>query len=270
MIALKYEMQRIKQQTQVDRMTQELERIKKEDERSKWVQEQEQQLLEAKFRKQLAKENPITSTSSDPRTSAVFKPQGIKYDADDGFTIFFDFIAKVESRIHQCMLVYAFQEGPLPKSQPKVLPMASVDKLDPLFGQAIFAIKRSFTKVPINPAFSIVIEFQTLDVSTATAAPKAYLWTTLSLFTSDGLLNAGLWKLPMFFPPTRADISPAQIAKLNCKPDAYATPSPAQILILLSTVSLWMQISLRSAGQSLRHIAAWRLYRTLQFILQTR
>ncbi len=58
---------------------QELERIKKEDERAKWVQEQEQQLLEAKFRKQLAKENPITSTSSDPRTSAVFKPQGIKY-----------------------------------------------------------------------------------------------------------------------------------------------------------------------------------------------
>ena len=79
MIALKYEMQRIKQQSQVDRMTQELEKIKKEDERAKWVQEQEQQLLEAKFRKQLAKENPITSTSSDPRTSAVFKPQGIKY-----------------------------------------------------------------------------------------------------------------------------------------------------------------------------------------------
>lgn len=79
-------MQRIKQQSQVDRMSQvrnsecicrripvlvtalkELERIKKEDERAKWVQEQEQQLLEAKFRKQLAKENPITSTSSDPR-----------------------------------------------------------------------------------------------------------------------------------------------------------------------------------------------------------
>jgi hypothetical protein len=79
MIALKYEMQRIKQQAQVDRMTQELEKIKKEDERSKWVQEQEQQLLEAKFRKQLAKENPITSTSSDPRTNAVFKPQGIKF-----------------------------------------------------------------------------------------------------------------------------------------------------------------------------------------------
>jgi hypothetical protein len=105
MIALKYEMQRIKQQSQVDRMAQELEKIKKEDERAKWVQqqydfihhrhndrhrhvphlhnrwvqEQEQQLLEAKFRKQLAKENPITSTSSDPRTSAVFKPNGIKY-----------------------------------------------------------------------------------------------------------------------------------------------------------------------------------------------
>ncbi len=120
MIALKYEMQRIKQQAQVDKMTQELEKIKKEDERAKcvdrstlimitvtivfyhirhtrqsficckrytwhhthqslrWVQEQEQQLLEAKFRKQLAKENPITSTSSDPRTSAVFKPNGIK------------------------------------------------------------------------------------------------------------------------------------------------------------------------------------------------
>jgi hypothetical protein len=137
MIALKYEMQRIKQQSQVDRMAQELEKIKKEDERAKWVQlqyngiryrrndrhrhdphqhnrwvqEQEQQLLEAKFRKQLAKENPITSTSSDPRTSAVFKPNGIKYvknfscmetcnilrryDSDEGFTIFFDFIAKV-------------------------------------------------------------------------------------------------------------------------------------------------------------------------------
>ena len=69
--------------------------------------------------------------------------------------------------------------------------MASIDKLDSLFGQAIFAIKRSFTKVPINPTFSIVIEFQTLDVSTATPTPKAFLWTTLSLFTPDGLLNAG-------------------------------------------------------------------------------
>ena len=37
MIALKYEMQRIKQQAQVDRMTQELEKIKKEDERAKCV-----------------------------------------------------------------------------------------------------------------------------------------------------------------------------------------------------------------------------------------
>jgi hypothetical protein len=38
MIALKYEMQRMKQQAQVDRMTHELEKIKKEDERSKCVQ----------------------------------------------------------------------------------------------------------------------------------------------------------------------------------------------------------------------------------------
>jgi hypothetical protein len=52
--------------------------------------------------------------------------------------------------------------------------MASIDKVDSLFGQAIFAIKRSFTKVPINPSFTIVIEFQTLDVSTATPTPKAY------------------------------------------------------------------------------------------------
>jgi hypothetical protein len=119
--------------------------------------------------------------------------------------------------------------------------MASIDKLDPLFGQAIFAVKRSFTKVPINPAFTVVIEFQTIDVTTSNHTPKAYspvlssravfdrckrlariryLWTTLPLFTPEGLLNAGLWKLPMFFPPTRPDISPAQIAKLNCKPDS--------------------------------------------------
>jgi hypothetical protein len=128
--------------------------------------------------------------------------------------------------------------------------MASVDKLDPLFGQAIFAIKRSFTKVPINPSFSIVIEFQTLDVSTASPTPKAYgpvvavvrvhshalifryLWTTLPLFTADGLLNAGLWKLPMFFPPTRPDISFSQIAKLNCKPDAYASTEPLYSLLV--------------------------------------
>jgi hypothetical protein len=129
--------------------------------------------------------------------------------------------------------------------------MASIDKLDSLFGQAIFAIKRSFTKVPINPSFSIIIEFQTLDVSTASPTPKAYipafihfkhrpvlpfefsyLWTTLALFTPDGLLNAGLWKLPMFFPPTRPDISPAQIAKLNCKPDACASPLLALLLCI--------------------------------------
>jgi hypothetical protein len=52
--------------------------------------------------------------------------------------------------------------------------MASVDKLDSLFGQAIFAIKRSFTKVPINPTFSVVIEFQTLDVAMQSPTPKAY------------------------------------------------------------------------------------------------
>ena len=51
--------------------------------------------------------------------------------------------------------------------------MASIDKLDPLFGQAIFAVKRSFTKVPINPAFTVVIELQTIDVSTSTHTPKA-------------------------------------------------------------------------------------------------
>ncbi len=151
--------------------------------------------------------------------------------------------------------------------------MASIDKLDPLFGQAIFAVKRSFTKVPINPAFTVVIEFQTIDVSTSTHTPKAcvpsspvpldryeclnrirYLWTTLPLFTPDGLLNAGLWKLPMFFPPTRPDISPAQISKLNCKPDSCA-PSPVFVITTLvcyqsGTVEFLLpsQVSFRPPG----------------------
>jgi hypothetical protein len=81
-----------------------------------------------------------------------------------------------------------------------------------------------------------------------------YLWTTLPLFTPDGLLNAGLWKLPMFFPPTRPDISPAQISKLNCKPDSCA-PSPVFVIITLvcyqsGTVEFLLpsQVSFRPPG----------------------
>jgi hypothetical protein len=60
--------------------------------------------------------------------------------------------------------------------------------------------------------------------------------------------------MPMFFPPTRPDISPAQIAKLNCKPDACVINLPDFLL----EIQLQMQVPFPSAGQSCGHVTPLR------------
>ena len=101
--------------------------------------------------------------------------------------------------------------------------MASIDKLDPLFGQAIFAVKRSFTKVPINPAFTVVIEFQTIDVSTSTHTPKACVPSSHVLLDRYEWLNR-MYQVPL---DHSATVHPRWFTQCRSLETSHVLPSDA-------------------------------------------
>ena len=215
MVVLKYDMQRLKQETEKDEMEQQVGMMKKEHERREWVLKQQQQLLEAKYRKHMAREKPFTNVGE--QTENRRPKDAADYSPDVGFHMYVDYILGLPSKVNnQVQIVYGFYEGIGAKTDPKSMPMCGVES-DGAGLRAVVAVKRSFLKVAANNRFKVLIELQNVLPATADRGPRTMPvgWTMVRLFQDDGDFNRGLWRVPMFLPPVRPDFAPEDLVNVH-------------------------------------------------------
>jgi hypothetical protein len=234
-----------------------VEAMRKEHERAEWIQQQQQQLLEAKYRKHLARERPLNAMerelekkqAEDPslavrpsfpgprcrrrrsqRSRCLLRKSGEwcagaadargaqVYKPDLGFMIYFDFVTGLPTRVQrQVQVVYGFYQAENPRTAPKALPLTDVEPQGTESQRAVMALSRQFARVPANPAFKVVLEIQGVQPATKDRGPRTHpiAWTALALFSSETELNRGMWRVPLFTPPVRADVPPDQLHSLH-------------------------------------------------------
>ena len=215
MIALKYDIQRLQQETAKDELEQQVEMMKKEHERREWVLKQQQLLLEAKYRKHMAREKPFTNVSGQSDSS---KPKdAADYSPEVGFHMYVDYVLGLPSRVNnQVQIVYGFFEGMTAKTDAKSLPLCGVEN-DGAGLRSVVAVKRTFLKVFNNDKFKVLVELQSVTPATVDRGPRTMPvgWTMLRLFEEDGSFNRGLWRVPLFLPPVRPDFAPEDLVNVH-------------------------------------------------------
>lgn len=215
MIALKYDIQRLQQETAKDELQQQVEMMKKEHERREWVLKQQQLLLEAKYRKHMAREKPFTNVSGQSDSS---KPKdAADYSPEVGFHMYVDYVLGLPSRVNnQVQIVYGFFEGMTAKTDAKSLPLCGVEN-DGAGLRSVVAVKRTFLKVFNNDKFKVLVELQSVTPATVDRGPRTMPvgWTMLRLFEEDGSFNRGLWRVPLFLPPVRPDFAPEDLVNVH-------------------------------------------------------
>ena len=105
--------------------------MKKEHERRDWKFQQEQQLLEAKYRKHMARQKPLNSLDSQGKGKD--EDPAIAYSPEMGFVVYFDFVLGLPAKVQeQVQIVYGFFDQSRALNQPKSLPL--VRRLTRVFG----------------------------------------------------------------------------------------------------------------------------------------
>ena len=140
------------------------------------------------------------------------------YKPDLGFMIYFDFVTGLPTRVQrQVQVVYGFYQAENPRTAPKALPLTDVEPQGTESQRAVMALSRQFARVPANPAFKVVLEIQGVQPATKDRGPRTHpiAWTALALFSSETELNRGMWRVPLFTPPVRADVPPDQLHSLH-------------------------------------------------------
>jgi hypothetical protein len=215
MISLKYSMQRLQQETAKNELEQQVEMMKKEHERREWVLKQQQQLLEAKYRKHMAREKPFMNVGGQSENN---KPKDNNYYSPDvGFNMYVDYVLGLPSKVsNQVQVVYGFYEGMSAKTDAKSLPLSGVEN-DGAGLRSVIAVKRAFLKVAANDKFKVIMELQSVIPATVDRGPRTMPvgWTMLRLFEEEGNFNRGLWRVPMFLPPVRPDLVPEDLVNLH-------------------------------------------------------
>lgn len=143
MLTLKYELERLKQESEKENLKKQVELMRKEQERREWKFQQEQQLLEAKYRKHIARERPVQMVQGGK--TQVDETLLEEYSAQMGLTVYFDFVLGLPTKVlDQVQMVYGFFSQGKPLSQPKALPLVDVERG---MRRAVPAVKRGFMQV---------------------------------------------------------------------------------------------------------------------------
>ena len=114
---------------------------------------QDKELLEAKYRKHMAKEKPIAALQD---TSSLVDT----YSPDLGLALYVDFIVGLASKVQSVQVIYAFYDGATPKTPIKSLPLLPTERVaaGASLLQAVVALKRCFQKVFPSQDVRLVIE----------------------------------------------------------------------------------------------------------------
>jgi len=119
---------------------------------------QDKELLEAKYRKHMAKEKPIAALQD---TSSLVDT----YSPDLGLALYVDFIVGLASNEQSVQVIYAFYDGATPKTPIKSLPLLPTERVaaGASLLQAVVALKRCFQKVFPSQDVRLVIEVSRLS-----------------------------------------------------------------------------------------------------------
>lgn len=226
------------EQLQVEQQLQALqdadEKRQRERELQKKQEQAQQYLQQAKLRSQLAKHLPGTVLPAD----APKRTDPRLYDPKAGFSVYFDYVSGMPRKALQCAVVYGIYQGNRPQKPVKSLPLQDTEEAGPDGQVCIFKETRSFQNVPASDKLLLVLEPQFSTHLSSDPSQRAQTrplgWTTLPIFRKGdgGLLNAGLYRLPLF----RTPVTPSTPANLlNEKPkkfeEALGDAHPTEIYI---------------------------------------
>ncbi len=199
---LKFEADALKQKQKLQEIKHDL-KLKEDESRRKrehdeLVAQQRRDLIAARLRKAIVKES----------ASKHWGGSNSAYDAQDGFSIYFDFCMGLSRSCTGIKLVYSFFEGEVRKTQPRSLALCETEiSPDGATTLCVCAARRSFQRVGPNPNLRVVVEVQEITNmergSSMNVMPKykAVGWTSLRLFRTNTTLMEGPFKLPLIRSP---------------------------------------------------------------------
>eukprot|EP00736_Rhodelphis_marinus_P000725 Rmarinus@m.14722 len=190
---LKREAEKMEEMARVEKLRRDVDAAKREMEREAWAEEQKRQLLEARYRKQIAQDQPMGSIDE----------AGGEYIPERGFVVYFDYILGLSERVGKVQLAYAFYNDAVAHTGVKTMPAegTEVDHGNPPNKRCVFALQRQFVKVSPVGSMRMIVEAQ--EVSPDTGKTRSIGWTVVYLFTSTRALFSGLWRYPLFKPPVQ-------------------------------------------------------------------
>ena len=138
---------------------------------------------------------------------------------DSGFTIFWDFVSGIPTKYKQCQLVYGIYEKGEERLEAKLVPKVTLepDGYKSSTSLALFASEHDVSKLQSNPDLILVIEVQVVVEGRMIQLG----WSAVDLFTPQRFLQEGLWKLPIYRPPTDLGVNLGDLRKLSPIPNAY-------------------------------------------------
>jgi hypothetical protein len=237
MVTIKYDLQLMRQTAEKEQVEAEVELLKKEGVRREWLLNQQEQLLHAKYRKHMARENPTAILSLGQASSSSSSSAFATYNPDMGLAFYLDFVIGIPSHVTQVQIVYSFYEGSTPKTEVKALPQCATERTllptGATYVQSVVAIKRAFQKVFPSEDLRLVLEVQ--QVRLTDNGPRTFPlgWGVLPLFgtsTQQGngngaqgpcqgtAFNHGLWALSMFYPPARMQATREELEAMKALP----------------------------------------------------
>ena len=137
---------------------------------------------------------------------------------DGGLTIFWDFVSGIPSKFKHCQLVYGLYEHGEERLEPKLVPKVplELDAYKSTLSKAVFGTEHEVKRLVSSPAINLIVEVQLISDKTI-----QFGWSVIEVFTAQRQLNEGLWKLPVFRPPTNLTIELRDFKRQVPVPNAF-------------------------------------------------
>ena len=188
-------------------------RAKEAEESSKhdeWMREQKRALVEARVQRELLRNGP---TSLGPTSLPSSTLPGVPYEEAAGMCAFFDFVTGLPWVASQCLLAYTLYNGVEPLGAVKTLPAVECEAMAGGFTRSLLAIRRQFLHLAPSPQTSLVLELHKVLAPSADSGGQSTTvpvgWCSLPVFTPNGALRAGFWKLELSMPPLAVASDPS-------------------------------------------------------------
>ena len=175
-----------------------------------WMREQKRALAEARVQRELLRNGP---TSLGPTSLPSSTLPGVPYEAAAGMCAFFDFVTGLPWVATQCLLMYTLYNGVEPLGAVKTLPAVECEAMAGGFTRSLLAIRRQFLHLAPTPQTSLVLELHKVLAPSADSGGQSTTvpvgWCSLPVFTPNGALRAGFWKLELCTPPIAVASDPS-------------------------------------------------------------